>query len=1042
VTPQQFTEMFGPTEGDYEALADFAKANGLTVVRRCPNRVVLDVEGAVADIEKVLHVTMRVYQHPTESRTFYAPDIEPSVDTPVPVLHISGLDNYTRPHPRMHKVAVDHMKNAIPRSGSGPDGSYTGKDFRAAYAPRVTLNGSGQTLGLFELDGYYASDIAAYESTNGLPSVTLEKVLLDGFDGTPSTGPDSGNSEVALDIEMAISMAPGLSKVIVYEAGGAGGNPDDVLSEMANPTQGEGLPNQLSCSWAWGGGPDTTADQFFQQMVAQGQSFFSASGDSDAFVGDTSPQFPSDDPYITQVGGTTLTTTGPGGSYVSESVWNSGRIPREGYLGSSGGISTIYSIPSWQQGISMSANQGSTTMRNIPDVAMVAYNVSIIADDGQQETVLGTSCATPLWAGFVALANQQTAANGQSRVGFINPGIYAIGQGANYTSEFHDITTGNNEWPQSPDQFVAVAGYDLCTGWGSPTGSSLIGALAGTVHADLSVGQANSPDPAVAGEDLTYTITVINNGPAPATSVTVTDTLPARVTFVSAVSSQGTSTYAGGVVSCALGSLADAATASIQITVIPTIAGAITNTITVGANQVDPNLANNTSTMLTTVLTPPQLGVSPSSYNFGTETTGTTALATFVVTNEGEATLTGTATVGGEPFAVLWGNSLRVPGGDSAVVVVGFTPSSVVDYTDSVQFASNGGSSTNLLIGTGTTNAPSGTTSPTLIVLSPADYQVFTNAAATVTGLVSDPSGINSVTINGAAAAVAGTDWSADLRLSTGTNTLTVVATDNSPNMNTATQIVHAVFWRTPADAAPVILSTPVVTNAVLQVGYVAVVEAGETNTFAVNAVDPAGGLLTYLWSFGDGAVSGWLATNIATHAYASECGSFSTSVTVSNGQATASRDLNVAVACPLIVSKIQLKANFRKADADSCTLKAALDLGAGFNLVSQLVTVDVGGGQAQFNLNSNGDGHGVGLNGTCKFSYNKHTALWTATVDMKDGSWQTAWAAYGMTNSTIRAPGVLVTNVPVVVVIGDEAFMGSADLRYKSKAGQSGTAK
>jgi hypothetical protein len=164
--------------------------------------------------------------------------------------------------------------------------------------------------------------------------------------------------------------------------------------------------------------------------------------------------------------------------------------------------------------------------------------------------------------------------------------------------------------------------------------------------------------------------------------------------------------------------------------------------------------------------------------------------------------------------------------------------------------------------------------------------------------------------------------------------------------------------------------------------------------------------------------------------------------VTVSNGQATASSNLDVAVACPLIISKVQLKANFRKADADSCNLSVAFDLSAIFNLANQVVAVDVGGAQAQFNLDDKGKGHGVGPNGTCKLSFDKHTALWTATVDMKDGSWQNAWAAYGMTNSTIPNPGAPVTNVPVVLAVGSQAFMGTTDLRYTSKDGQSGTAK
>ena len=129
----------------------------------------------------------------------------------------------------------------------------------------------------------------------------------------------------------------------------------------------------------------------------------------------------------------------------------------------------------------MSANQGSTTLRNIPDVALTADNVYVVYGNGKSGAFGGTSCATPLWAAYTALVNQLALTNGEPTVGFINPIVYGMGKGSNslsYTSLFHDITTGNNENSSSPTKFTAVAGYDLCTGWGTPLGSNLITALA------------------------------------------------------------------------------------------------------------------------------------------------------------------------------------------------------------------------------------------------------------------------------------------------------------------------------------------------------------------------------------------------------------------------------------------------------------------------------------------------------------------------------------------------------------------------------------
>jgi hypothetical protein len=244
----------------------------------------------------------------------------------------------------------------------------------------------------------------------------------------------------------------------------------------------------LSCSWGWGGGPSTTTDNIFKQMAAQGQSFFNASGDGDAFVAgsnndvDSLSQFnaPSSSPYIMQAGGTTLTTSGAGG-YGSETVWNLNQAnPNGGYWGSAGGVSTFYPIPSWQTNTSMAANGGSTTKRNIPDVALVSDNIYSTFDNGSGGYTSGTSCAAPLWAGFMALVNQQAATAGGNPAGFINRQIYTLASSGNY---FDDVTSGNNAWPQSSGKFTAVAGYDLATGLGSPNGKNLINALAGAGNA-------------------------------------------------------------------------------------------------------------------------------------------------------------------------------------------------------------------------------------------------------------------------------------------------------------------------------------------------------------------------------------------------------------------------------------------------------------------------------------------------------------------------------------------------------------------------------
>jgi len=463
LTPEQFTEQFGPTEKDYQAVIAYAEANGFKVTGTHPNRTILDVQGSLDVIEESFHVTMRTYHHLTEARTFYAPDLEPSLDLAVPVLGISGLDNYVLPRPLLHKISSPNRttNQAQPAAGpgSGPYGGYMGNDFRAAYVPGVTLTGAGQAVGLLEIGcGFYQNDISAYENSCRQPNVPVRAVLLDGSGGEPGI---FGNDEVSLDIELAIAMAPGLSEVLVYE----GYIPDDILNRMAT----DNVAKQISASWLYSVDPMTP--QIFLEFAAQGQSYFNSSGDDDAYLEGAIPTSAAD-PYVTVVGGTMLTTAGPGGAWVSETTWNFG----DGY-GSGGGFSFGYLIPSYQTNIDMTANQGSTTQRNIPDVAMPADNCYILFGNGGGGMYGGTSCAAPLWAGFTALVNQRAAAAGKPPVGFINPAIYAIGSGPDYTNCFHDITTGNNTNSLCPTNYYAVPGYDLCTGWGTPNGQKLIDAL-------------------------------------------------------------------------------------------------------------------------------------------------------------------------------------------------------------------------------------------------------------------------------------------------------------------------------------------------------------------------------------------------------------------------------------------------------------------------------------------------------------------------------------------------------------------------------------
>jgi hypothetical protein len=475
LTPSQFTKEFGPSVNDYQSVVAFAETNGLTVGKADPGRLLVHVTGTIADVNRIFHVHLGWYQHPTENRLFFAPDVEPSVDLGTKVLYISGLNNYDLPRPA--GLSMGNSPGALPGGGSGPLGSLLGRDFRAAYAPNVSLTGTGQTVGLVEFDYYYTNDVTAYENLTGLSTnIVITSVFVGSASNAPSTNANFV-SEVSLDIEMAISMAPGAT-FIVYDGDPVGtADADNLFSEIANSD----AANQISSSWLFT--PDAITEQYFEEFAAQSQTFFQCSGDQDAYYQNVSNVHahsgrPADDPNVISVGGTTLTIGGPGGAWVSETVWNEFNNTR-GTNGSGGGISTNYPIPSWQTNVNMSLNGGSTTNRNIPDVAMAAENLWIIDNSNRSSTASGTSGAAPLWAALMALVNEDAAAHGRPPVGMFNQDIYTLCEGPGYGALFHDITTGNNTNFINPDNvYYAVPGYDLCTGWGTPKGMNLIDALA------------------------------------------------------------------------------------------------------------------------------------------------------------------------------------------------------------------------------------------------------------------------------------------------------------------------------------------------------------------------------------------------------------------------------------------------------------------------------------------------------------------------------------------------------------------------------------
>lgn len=463
LTPEQFTERFGPTRESVQQVKDYLAGQGLTVTEVSANRQVVSARGTAAQVSKAFATHESSYVDPQLQRTFFANDDAASIpsDLAAVVQGVSGLDNHAVRKNRLAKP------NAVtPHAGTAAPTGMNPAQFDGAYNLNKTgADGTGTTVALWEFDGYKSSNLTTYDAQFGLtgPAVTTVSVDGAGYDASPG----QGQGEVELDSEIVRGVAPKATQ-LVYEAP----NSDQGEIDMANKIVADNRASVISISWG-SCEPDTTAasmtavDNAFKQAAAQGISIFSASGDDGSrdctrsTSGSTvkAVDFPASSPHQTGVGGTNLKVTSANG-YSSESAWST----------AGGGVSTVFSKPSWQTGTGISG-----TMRTVPDVSSNADPASgfSIYSAGSWQVYGGTSAAAPLWSGYAAQFNQKAKAAGQPVLGEASPRLYSVANSSSYGSTFHDVTTGANQ------DFSTKAGYDQVTGWGTPVADQLTTALLG-----------------------------------------------------------------------------------------------------------------------------------------------------------------------------------------------------------------------------------------------------------------------------------------------------------------------------------------------------------------------------------------------------------------------------------------------------------------------------------------------------------------------------------------------------------------------------------
>ena len=374
---------------------------------------------------------------------------------------VLGLDNRPQAQPHFRRA----KRNASPNAASST--SYTPVQVARLYGFPQGATADGQTIGLIELGGgFQQTDIQEYFQSLNLPVPTVTPVSVDGGTNTPGD-PNGADGEVMLDIEVSAAVASG-ARVAVYFAPNTDQGFIDAVSTAVHDTTNK--PSVISISWGgpestWTGQASTALDNACQAAAALGVTITVACGDNGSTDGVSGSanhvDFPASSPHVIACGGTRL--VGSGSEIQSEVVWNE-QDSNEGATG--GGVSVLFSLPTWQQNSGVPASTSSSGGRGVPDVAGDAdpesgYQVLV---DGESTVIGGTSAVAPLWAGLIALANQQNGADS----GFINATLYSN------PDAFNDITQGNN------GGFSAGPGWDACSGLGSPKGSAIIEALAGS----------------------------------------------------------------------------------------------------------------------------------------------------------------------------------------------------------------------------------------------------------------------------------------------------------------------------------------------------------------------------------------------------------------------------------------------------------------------------------------------------------------------------------------------------------------------------------
>jgi kumamolisin len=486
LTPYEFAERYGANAADYAALKEWATTNGLTIAHESVARTFLTVRGTVAQFQILFKTALNNYRS-SEGQEFYSASVEPTIPDPIAtkVTGVIGLTNSVQYAP-LAKVYQTFGEDPTARGigtdtagGTGPGGAYAPSDLRTVYKIPRFGDVAPQTVAVFEQGGFFQSDVQKYLERMQLPNRPVKFVGVDGYNGSVN---DIGvELQAVLDIDLVIGINPAVKEVLVYEDGidPFGVALIDALDQVALDNKAETLSISYGFDEVQQGDSQIAAENTaLTQLAAQGITVLASSSDGGAYGQTGTSSYPAQlevsdpgaQPLVTCVGGTSL-STGPHEVRLGEAVWNRlGLLSGGGASG--GGVSSYWTIPSWQAPSYVTTNGGSSTYRNVPDVAAVADLFTGVAAyskiNGGWLQLGGTGVSTPLWAGYISILNAGLEYVTGHKLGFFNPTFYTINNIVSGPLLYPviDGTNGDLGLYGTPG-YNAGFGYNNCTGTGT-----------------------------------------------------------------------------------------------------------------------------------------------------------------------------------------------------------------------------------------------------------------------------------------------------------------------------------------------------------------------------------------------------------------------------------------------------------------------------------------------------------------------------------------------------------------------------------------------